>query len=153
MIINRKCFFVIIIASVCLLLNFCKQARRGELDAKQEKTEKLEFVEVMEEEFKKEGFITPHMFRVVVIEPIEYVMTRDYAMETAKKRAFLMLKKHLLSENRIVTSNVDATLLGIVERDGILKKIDDIKKTRNVYFYEIKKEGLRQYVESLAPKR
>ncbi len=131
----------------------CGRAPHSEPLDNSAKMEKLEFSEVLEEQFRKEGFIAPNTFRVVIIEPAESTGSDNYALETAKKRAYLMLKKHLLSDNRIVTSNVDAAILGIVERDGSLRKIEDAKKTRNVYFFEIKKEGIKQHIESLAPKR
>ncbi len=124
----------------------------GPLESTQ-KIGELESLEVLEEQFRKEGFIAPNTFRVVIIEPAETAGSDNYALETAKKRAYLMLKKHLLSDNRIVTSNVDAAILGIVERDGSLRKVEDAKKTRNVYFFDIKKEGIKQHIESLAPKR
>jgi hypothetical protein len=136
-----------------MLLFSCGRAPRTEQLKKDPPLEKLAYSEVLEEEFRKEGFINPSTFRVVIIEPADVSGSDGYAIDTAKKRAYLMLKKHLLSDNRIVTSNVDAALLGIVERDGALKKIDDAKKTRNVYFFEIKKPDIKQHIESLAPKR
>lgn len=136
-----------------IFLAACGHAPRTEPIDNNAKIEKLKPVEILEEEFRKEGFISPNIFRVVIIEPAETAGSDNYALETAKKRAYLTLKKHLLSDNRIVTSNVDAAILGIVERDGALKKIDDAKKTRNVYFFEIRKEGIKQHIEALAPKR
>ncbi|MCX7678361.1 MAG: hypothetical protein N2316_04005 [Spirochaetes bacterium] len=144
---------LIIAMFIFITLVYCKQARRTDHISANENAEKLDFTEVLEEEFRKEGFISPNIFRVVIIEPVDSSSTRDYAQETAKKRAFLMLKKHLLSENRIVNQNVEATILGIVEHNGTVTKVDDMKKTRNVYFFEIKKEGIKQHIESLAPKR
>lgn len=143
------------IIMIILIVNIlsCGRAPRTESLDNNTKLEKPEFSEVLEEQYRKEGFIAPNTFRVVIIEPAETTGSDNYALETAKKRAYLMLKKHLLSDNRIVTSNVDAAILGIVDRDGSLRKVDDKKKTRNVYFFEIQKDGIKQHIESLAPKR
>ncbi len=140
-------------ATIVIMVFSCGHAPHSEPLDNNVKVEKLKITEALEEKYRKEGFVAPNIFRVVIIEPVEANGSDNYAIENAKKRAYLMLKKYLLSDNRIITSNVDAAILGIVERDGSLRKIEDIKKTRNVYFYEIKKDGIKQHIESLAPKR
>jgi len=106
------------------------------------------------EEYKKEGFVSNGIFRVVIVEPREST-GRDGGKITdeAKKRAYLSLKRYLMSENRIVTANVDASLLNLVESEGTLTAIEDNSRTRTVYFYDIKKNNVRGYVDGLAPKR
>lgn len=109
----------------------------------------------LKEEYKHEGFISSGVFRVVIVEPTE-AAGEDLARagSTAKKRAYLSLKKYLVSGDRIVTANVDASLLNLIEREGQLTRIEEDKSlTRRVYFFDIKKTDLKGYIDGLAPKR
>ena len=110
----------------------------------------------LREEYKREGFISSGIFRVVIVEPKEAGSDDSLSRigSTARKRAYLSLKKYLISGDRIITPNVDASLLNLVEREGKLTLADEDKAlTRNVYLYEIKKTDLKGYIDGLAPKR
>lgn len=110
----------------------------------------------LKEEYKREGFISSGVFRVVIVEPKEAGSEDSFSRigSTARKRAYLSLKKYLLSGDRIITPNVDASLLNLVEREGKLTLAEEDKAlTRNVYLYEIKKSDLKGYIDGLAPKR
>ncbi len=106
------------------------------------------------EEFKTEGFVASGIFRVVIVEPGESAgKDGSNIAREAKKRAFLSLKRYLISENRIVTPNSEASLLNLVESEGKLSPVEDKSRDRTVYFFEIKKNNVREYVDGLAPKR
>jgi hypothetical protein len=118
--------------------------RHGETDTK------------LSEEYKREGFISAGVFRVVIVEPKDSGGGDGLSRvgSTARKRAYMSLKKYLISTDRIITPNVDASLLNLVEREGKLTLAEEDKAlTRNVYLFDIRKPDLKGYVDGLAPKR
>lgn len=110
----------------------------------------------LKEEYRREGFISGGVFRVVIVEPGDADGGESLARAgvTARKRAYLSLKKYLISSDRIVTPNVDASLLNLIEQEGRLNPVQESGSlTRKVYLFEIEKPGLKGYIDGLAPKR
>jgi hypothetical protein len=105
------------------------------------------------EEFKQEGFINGDLFRIVIVTPKEENTPAGEIESAAKRRAFVSLQKYLASKNSIINQNVNAMLLNLVEKDGTLKPLNREHPTRKVYFYEVQRANLRQYVNGLAEKR
>lgn len=109
----------------------------------------------LKEVFSKEGFISRDLFRVVIVKPAESEGNNISQVESlGKKRAYMTLKNHLLSQERIITPNVDAKLLNLVSNYGKIRSINkDAITTRNVFYYEIERENLKSYIERMAQHR
>jgi hypothetical protein len=120
-------------------------------DAEKKINEDDSFKEV----FSKEGFISRDLFRVVIVKPAESEGNNISQVEIlGKKRAYMTLKNHLLSLERIITPNVDAKLLNLVSNYGKVRSMDkDTITTRNVFYFEIEKENLKDYIERIAQHR
>ena len=111
--------------------------------------------ECLKEVFSQEGFISSDLFRVVIVKPAEAEGNHISQVESlGKKRAYMTLKNHLLSQERIITPNVDAKLLNLVSNYGKIRSVNkDAITTRNVFYYEIERENLKSYIERMAQHR
>lgn len=112
---------------------------------------------VTEEEFADEGFISADSYRIIIVEPKEYVDSdnEDYIRRAATRRAMLSIQKYLRSRNRNIDidRNVNANILNLINDYGELKMCVKQQERRNVHSFEIKKPGLRKYLDSMAQER
>lgn len=109
----------------------------------------------LKEVFSREGFISRDLFRVVIVRPAESDGNHISQVEKlGQKRAYMTLKNHLLSQERIITPNVEAKLLNLVNNYGKVSCMNnDTCVTRKVFYFEIRKENLQSYIDRMAQRR
>lgn len=136
--------------AICCSIIVCKSSVQQQNSGKSIKGDDL-----LKEEFSREGFISRDLFRVVIVKPSEAEGNHILQVEKlGKKRAYMTLKNYLLSNERIVTPNVNAQLLNLVNNFGKIKCYEkDTCLTRKVFFYEIEKENIQGYIDRIAQHR
>lgn len=109
----------------------------------------------LKEEFADEGFVSGDTYRIIIVEPREYVDSdnEDYIRRAATRRAMLSMQKYLRSRNIDVDRNVNANILNLINDYGELKMCIKQQERRNVHSFEIKKPDLKKYLDSIASER
>jgi len=110
---------------------------------------------IIVESYSREGFIGNNTYRVVIVQP-EGTPAPGPAEITdlAKKRALQSMKNYLSSRNAILTPNHTAALLDIVQHSGKLSNVEtDSSNSRKVFYFEVERDNLRNYLNELAKKR
>ncbi len=103
----------------------------------------------LSEEYKKEGFLTPDLYRIVIVTPKEEKADMVTMEEKARTRALMSLRGYLTSRSKSLTPNMNAQMLLLIKENGSFAKAGDKHPTRNVYLFEIKKKGLKTYMDNL----
>ncbi len=104
--------------------------------------------------FEEEGFINGSVYRIVIVVPKGSAGADMSSMiKTAKLRALSSLQKFLISESRIVDQNTTAELLSLLEGRGKLENTNCPTESRDIYYYTVERDNLREYILSLAKKR
>lgn len=103
-------------------------------------------------EFEKEGFISADLYRVVIVEP-EDDAGAAFAEKTARIRALGSLQKYLQSKDMVIDHNVTARLLALIEESGRLVRSTSEGGARCVYYFDISKPRLSDYVLSISRKK
>lgn len=106
-------------------------------------------------EFEQEGFIDDSTYRLIIIEPLGAgePRSRKDLEDSARSRAISSLQKYLYAENKQVDAGTRTGLLNLVDRHGALRLVEKNNATRRVYYFEIRKEGLRRYLSDLCDRR
>ncbi|MBP7603216.1 MAG: hypothetical protein KBA15_04775 [Spirochaetes bacterium] len=103
-------------------------------------------------EFEKEGFISADLYRIVIVEP-EGGAEIAAAEKTARMRALSSLQKYLQSKDMVVDQNVTARLLALIDESGRLGRSTSNGGGRCVYYFDIERPRLADYVLSISRKR
>ncbi|HSV98470.1 MAG TPA: hypothetical protein VLM75_16235 [Spirochaetota bacterium] len=102
--------------------------------------------------FEKEGFMSADVYRVVIVEP-ERVFDAAAAAKTARIRALSSLQKYLQSRDMVVDQNVTARLLALIDESGHIGESTANGAGRCVYYFDITRPRLAEYVLSISRKR
>ena len=103
-------------------------------------------------EFEKEGFISADLYRIVIVEP-EGGAEISATEKTARMRALSSLQKYLQSNDMVVDQNVTARLLALIDESGRLRTSTASDGGRCVYYFDIERPRLADYVLSISRKR
>ena len=102
-------------------------------------------------EYDREGFITPDLYRVVIVKPRDSAnISLKYVKRSAKSRALISLQKYIVSNNGTISQNTRAVLLNLINDHGKLNEEISRYKSRNVYHFDIKKPALKSTMDNLA---
>jgi hypothetical protein len=105
-------------------------------------------------EFEQEGFISGDLYRIVVVVPKGADPAEISSVEkTARQRALSSLQKFLISQDRVVDQNITAELLRLLESGGALEDTHCKSESRDIFYYNVKKENLRGFILGIARKR
>jgi len=156
--VNKKFKIIAIFTIIPMLLIFScsKKVKKDEdLTGKKDPVEKTEERDArLDKKYMKEGFISNNTFRVIILATLEECENDITGIEEkARKRAIATLQKLLISKNRIVDNNVRTEILNIVNRYGNLKNKDIRCGNNNVFFFDIEKNNLSQYLMKITHSR
>lgn len=100
-------------------------------------------------EFRDEGFISQNIYKIIIVKP-KYKNSTDSrdTEKYAKKRALISLRKYVQSRKGKVSRNINAALLNLIDQNGKLRK-ESSQKNRDIYFFEIEKINLKEYINKL----
>ena len=100
-------------------------------------------------EYENEGFIDNNTFRVIVIIPAEEQYDEISIKQKAQERAYVSLKNYIISKNKVIDSKIQNYLTTTINTYGFLQKRSSTSSTRDCYFFDIIKSGLKAEIESL----
>lgn len=105
-------------------------------------------------EYTTEGFIDKSTFRVVIIGTKEDCESDEKSIEKkSKNRALSSLQKYLASQEKNTDENTRAGILNMMSEYGHFYKKDPGCEKRNIYYFEIKKEGIKTQILDLGGHR
>ena len=104
--------------------------------------------EPLAEEYRKEGFISPDLFRVVIVQPADSSDTPRDVQRTAENRAFMSLQNYLRTRNIAVKTETRSAILTLIKNNGSGRFVDG-GRTRKVYLFDIKKDNLRYSIDNI----
>ncbi|TAL39073.1 MAG: hypothetical protein EPN93_03080 [Spirochaetes bacterium] len=104
-------------------------------------------------EFEQEGFIGDGVYRVIIIQPAETAPKGSVLEDTARQRALSSLQKYLIAQDRIVDANVTAELNALIARHGTLAEQPSTRDTRRLYYFDVRKDRLKEYLNTTTRKR
>jgi hypothetical protein len=114
----------------------------------------LSSVDDLEKKYLSEGFISPDLYRVVI------VMTKDGApagtgviLNKAKKRAQVSLERSLASSDVQCDRNTRAEILSLIEESGSLSRKDIEHRRYTVYYFDIIKKNLKNYLKNRSTRK
>lgn len=110
--------------------------------------------EKIEEIYLKEGFISDTTFRIVIVDCIEKSHeTHESLNDKAVKRALASLQKYIIENNMIYDNNTRARLINLIENNSSFAKQAISCNKNNVYYLNIKKRNIKEYIDSLSRRR
>ncbi len=104
-------------------------------------------------EYEQEGFIDDGLYRIVIIQPADAARKASALEDTARQRTLSSLQKYLISQNRIVDANATAELNALIAQHGTLAEQPSTKDTRRIYYFDVRKERLKDYLNATTRKR
>jgi hypothetical protein len=104
---------------------------------------------MLQKEYRTEGFINDHIYRVIIVRP----SGREYAMDRIKKqaqrRAFTSLQKYLSSQGKRLSEKSKPYVLNLISGQGVITQYSDSEHSCYVFTFDIKKHRLKSYINNL----
>ncbi|HOT44733.1 MAG TPA: hypothetical protein PLM53_07120 [Spirochaetota bacterium] len=108
----------------------------------------------IEKKYLTEGFISNDLYRVVIISPKEAGQSdMEYIQNKAKKRARVSMEQNLAASNIPVDRNTRAEILNLIDQHGRLSRKDIEHRRYNVFYYEITKKNMKNYLKNAASQK
>jgi hypothetical protein len=108
----------------------------------------------IEKKYLAEGFITSDLYRVVIVSPKEAgAADMDAVQNKAKKRARISIEQNLAGSNIPCDRNTKAEILNLINNNGQLSKKDIDHQKYNVFYYDITKKNMKNYLKNIASQR
>ena len=108
----------------------------------------------IEKKYLAEGFISGDLFRVVIVAPKDSSAAElDVIMKKAKNRARVSLEQILAEENIPSDRNMKAEILNLIEQNGQLARKDIEHKRFNVYYFDVTKKNMKNYLKNISSQR
>jgi len=105
-------------------------------------------------EYDREGFISDSVYRIVIVEPKGESCRNLEAIESAARlRALSSLQKYIVSQGRPIDQNINADLISIIKHNGEFYDTHNSTGRRDIYYYDIKKNNLREYIIRISKTR
>ena len=150
----KKTIKVTLCASLIATSYGCSSTKTKQNSNPQEIANNTSSNECLNMSYMKEGFINDQTFRVVIFEDIENTHSNFNEIKIkGEKRALIILRKFLISKNRIVDTNTTAHINSLIENYGELKLIKKNCNKSSLYTFDIKKNGIKSFIASFAKKR
>ncbi len=108
----------------------------------------------IEKKYLSEGFIGSDLYRVVIVRPKG---DTGSGLETIKKRASIRarvsMERTLIEEDVQCNRNTRAALLSLIEENGMLKKTDIEHSRYDIYYFDIQRTNMKQYLKRVSSER
>ncbi len=144
----------LIIPVIALSSLSCSKGTTKNNEIKNDTEISLDSVDI-ERKYLDEGFITSDLYRVVIISPKEAGMADDIETVTkkAKKKARLAIEYDLSGSNIQCDRNTRAEIINLINQNGQLSKKDIEHRRYNVFYYDIIRKNMKNYLKSIASQR
>ncbi|MBP7738220.1 MAG: hypothetical protein KA369_19750 [Spirochaetes bacterium] len=108
----------------------------------------------IEKKYLAEGFITSDLFRVVIVSPKEAGATdMDSVQNKARKRARISIEQNLAGSNIPCDRNTKAEIINLINNNGQLNMKDIDHRKYNVFYFDITKKNMKNYLKNIASQR
>lgn len=148
---------LIILLFICLVLPFasCKKNNTRDDGKKNGADNDISLSDVdIEKKYLIEGFISPDIYRIVIVTPKNTNNAdQDSIKNRAKKRARVSLERNLQDSNTTVDRNIKAEILNLIEQNGQFNQKDIEHKRYDVYYFEIKKKNMKNYLKNMCSQK
>ena len=146
-----KTALVLLILSTAL---YPSCSRNVQTDEKEVKKETKIIQPLYDPQYEKEGFVSKNVYRVVIVADQNIgEEDMDIVKDQAKKRLLSSLQKYIHSQNKTVSQNTTAHLLNLIDSSGTLMKQDKFTVKSSVFFFDINKDNIKRYVDSIPQMR
>ena len=108
----------------------------------------------IEKKYLAEGFISGDLFRVVIVAPKDSGVAELGSIRSrAKNRARVSLERSLAEENIQSDRNMKAEILNLIEQNGQLARKDIEHRRYNVYYFDVTKKNMKNYLKNISSQR
>jgi hypothetical protein len=145
--------FFLIIGVIALFPLSCSKGNTKNNVTKIDTDISLDSVDI-EKKYLTEGFITGDLYRVVIITPKETGLDDSEAITNkARKRAQVSIEQNLAGSDIPCDRNTRAEIINLINQNGQLSKKDIEHRRYNVYYYDISKKNIKNYLKNVASQR
>jgi hypothetical protein len=103
----------------------------------------------IDKKYLAEGFISDDLYRVVIVTPGgSGQLDQEYIINKAKKRAVISLERSLTAAGITCDRNTRAEILVLLEEKGSLTKKNVDHKKYDVYYFDIVKPYMKNYLKN-----
>jgi hypothetical protein len=108
----------------------------------------------IDKKYLAEGFISGDLYRVVIVTPKEAdAADMDAITARARKRARVSLEQSLAAINIPRDRNTRAEILKVIDTNGRLEKKDFETVKYDIYYFDISKKNLKNYLKNASTQR
>jgi hypothetical protein len=107
----------------------------------------------IEKKYLAEGFISGDLFRVVIVTLKDSGAELGSIRSRAKNRARVSLERSLTEDNIPSDRNMKAEILNIIEQNGHLARKDIEHRRYNVYYFDVTKKNMKNYLKNISSQR
>jgi superfamily I DNA and/or RNA helicase len=108
----------------------------------------------IEKKYLAEGFISEDLFRVVIVTLKDSGAAEPGSIKSrAKNRARVSLERSLAEDNIPSDRNMKAEILNIIEQNGHLFRKDIEHRRYNVYYFDVTKKNMKNYLRNISSQR
>jgi hypothetical protein len=108
----------------------------------------------IDKKYLAEGFITGDLYRVVIISPKDAgAADLDNIADRAKKRARVSLEQSLTASNIPRDRNTRAEILLLIDANGRLEKKDFETPKYDIYYFDISRKNLKNYLKNVSSQK
>jgi len=150
---GTKIFIIAMVVTAAAFALFTCAKENKKFDATHAEEVPLSEVDI-EKKYLSEGFISPDLYRTVI------VMTKgpsptapDAVLHKAKKRAQVSLERCMNTTGTPADRNIRAEILTLIEQNGDLSKKEIPHQRYDVYYFDIVKNNLKNHLKNMAAAR
>jgi hypothetical protein len=146
---NKSMFFrIMIVVIIVVLLPFSCTKKNARNNTPENGEISLSDINI-EKKYLTEGFISGDLYRVVIVTPKDSGAAELEAVRIrAKKRARVSLERSLAEENIPGNQNMKAEILNLIEQNGQLARKDIGHSRYHVYYFNIIKKNIKNYLKN-----
>ncbi|MBN2160518.1 MAG: hypothetical protein JW807_14075 [Spirochaetes bacterium] len=108
----------------------------------------------IDKKYLSEGFLSDNLYRVVIVTLKESGSPDiDLIRAKARKRALVSLERSLAADDVSFDRNTRAGILDLVRNNAKLERQDIEHKRYEVYYFDIKKSHMKNYLKNISSER
>ena len=108
----------------------------------------------IEKKYLSEGFISPDLYRIVIVMTKDQSSTvPDAVLYKAKKRAQVSLERTMNASGTQADRNIRAEILSLIDQNGSLSRKEIEHRRYNVFYFDIIKQNLKNHLKNISASR
>lgn len=144
---------ILLVAVMATITVSCSKGTTKKNGPGPDKEISLDSVDI-EKKYLAEGFITSDLYRVVIVSPKDAgISDMEEVQNKAKKRARISIEQSLAGSNIICDRNTKAEILNLINNNGQLSRKDIEHQKYSVFYYDITRKNMKNYLKNIASQR